>query len=180
MGPARVTGLGTSHILPTPLGQKPMVGTGDKFCSVLKRDLVRRLYRAPMRNDSRLYVAPVPADAPGAVDLIAGSNLRKRARAAIAHENRGAAPGAITTTMLASSIRIDRLREIEVRRIVARDDRLRALDRDGCLRPGRRLLRRLEPAVVRALALFLLETPFRIGGRATTLVHFAARSRRGL
>src|SRR5215471_19555124 len=82
--------------------------------------------------------------------------------------------------MLAPAISVYRFSEREVRRIVARDDALRLLGRDDCLRPARFLLRIDLPTVVEGLALARLEAALRIGGRAASLVRSAVVAGDGL
>src|SRR5258706_6962892 len=73
---------------------------------------------------------------------------------------------AVDAAVLASPVGIDRLREADVRRVVARDDRARALDRD--LRLERhafsfRVLFLRRPAVVEGLARLGFETALQEG-----------------
>src|SRR5213593_3540172 len=69
--------------------------------------------------------------------------------------------------MLATQIRIDGLRERNVRRVVAGDDGLRVARRDFGARRRRSVLLRLghDPAIIDLLAPELLESPLRIDGR---------------
>src|SRR5688572_18321653 len=72
--------------------------------------------------------------------------------------------------MLASLIRINGLRETDVRRVVVADDALRTFDSD--LRPERRwlgLVRRRVPAVVERFALEVLEPAFGIDAGTAAL-----------
>src|SRR3954469_15465134 len=85
------------------------------------------------------------------------------------------------TTMRTSSIRIDRLREPDIRRVMPRDHALRVLDRDHRL--GLALLpfgRILEPAVIDRLAIVDLEAALGIDRRAAALGDFAMVAGGGL
>src|SRR5688572_17746131 len=76
--------------------------------------------------------------------------------------------------MSASPVRIDRLGESDIGRVVTRDHALRALDRDHRFRPRVLVARVLKPLVVEALARPLLEPAFDIDRRAAALYGFAA------
>src|SRR5205823_161187 len=76
--------------------------------------------------------------------------------------------------MRASSIRIDRLRESDVGRVVARDHALRVLDGDDGLRARVLVARILEPAIVGGIALPHLEAAFDVDRGAAALDRFAA------
>ena len=75
---------------------------------------------------------------------------------------------AVDAAVLAAAVRIDRLLEMDVRRIVAADDRARALLGHDGIRPRRRLVLAI-PAVVLARARDRLEAAFAIRRRAAAL-----------
>ena len=81
--------------------------------------------------------------------------------------------------MAATSIRIDRLRESDIRRVVPRDHALRVLDVNRRLEAKRLLGRILEPAVIRGFAIPFLEAALDVDGRAAALDDFAVRARGG-
>src|SRR5512145_107007 len=154
--------------LPATLGQESMVRACDKFGTVRQAHPVGGLARAPVREDRGLDVVPVVAAFLGAVDLVSGSNLRERLDAAVSHEDRRFPIEAVDTAMLASAIRVDRLVERDVGRVVARDDRLRGFARDlGADRRQRFLV--APPTVVDRLALERLVAALEVGWRAASL-----------
>src|SRR6185436_20647663 len=104
-----------------------------------------------MSKDRCLLVPPVPTESTCSVDFIANADICQRLRRAIPHQYRSFAVRTVHARMLASPIRIDRLAESDVGRVVAADDRARRLGGDR----GFELVRRLflfVPAV--ALELF--------------------------
>src|SRR5690606_14323426 len=76
----------------------------------------------------------------------AHTDIRKTPSASIRHEDRRFAIQAVDATVSTSTIRIDRLAEPDVRRLVAADDRPRRLGTNYCADFPRPLL--LVPAVV--------------------------------
>src|SRR5258706_8086396 len=83
--------------------------------------------------------------------------------------------GTVAATMGTSAIWIDRLRESDVGRVVARNHALRVLDTDDGLQAQRLVARILEPSVVGAIAIPDLEAALDVRGRATALHDFAMR-----
>src|SRR5471032_2841080 len=76
--------------------------------------------------------------------------------------------------MRTSSIRIDRLRESNIGRVVPRDHALRVLDGDHRLHARELVARILEPPIVVALAIPDFEAPFDVDRGAATFYSVAA------
>src|SRR5216683_1510773 len=136
MRPARAAPLGSGNELPSALGEEAMVRSGHKLRAVFQRDPVRRLDYAPMSEDSRLHITPVPAFARRSIEHVTSAHIGNRSHAAVSHEKRGIAVHAVHAPMLAAPVGIDRLRKAYVGRVVARDDRARALLGDAGLQLG--------------------------------------------
>src|SRR3954471_16632268 len=66
---------GADHVLPAPVGEKPMIAAGDQLGPVFEHDSIRLFAGRPMRLDSRLHIAPIATTANGAVDLIANLQI---------------------------------------------------------------------------------------------------------
>src|SRR6267143_2773374 len=156
MRPARVALFRAGHELPAVLGKKSVIRSGNELRAVFERYSVRWLDHAPVSEHARLHVAPIPAFACGAVDQVAWMDVRNPPHAAVRHQDRRIAVDTVDASMLTSPIRVDRLRKADVGRIVARDDRARALLGDAGLELGG-ILFLGRPAVVERLARERLE-----------------------
>ncbi len=157
--------LAVRNELPAAFRQKAMIAAGNQLGSVREPDPIRRLDGAPVRQHSGANVAAIVPALLRAVDLLAGNKVGQRLGAAIHHENLRVPGQAIDATMLAAAIRIDRLIERNVRRVVARDDRARRFrlhDRGE----RRQFFVETAPAVVDGFAARRLEAPGRIRHRA--------------
>ena len=160
--------------LPAAFSQKAVVAAGVQLSAVCEANSVDRLDGAPVSQHSSSHVATIVTTLLGAVNLITDSKARQRLVTAIRHENSGVASQAVDAAMLAAAIRIDRLVEGNVRRVVARDDRARRL-RLHDRRERRQLLIEIAPAVVDFFGARRLEAPGGIRHRAAP----AARARSG-
>ena len=119
--------LRTGHELPTELAEKTMIAAGHKRRAVLQSCSKRRLDDAPVREDAGFHVAPIRSDAARAVDLIAHAQLGDRARTSVTYENGRIRVAAITASMSASPVGIDRALERNIWRIIGRDHFARAI-----------------------------------------------------
>src|SRR3954471_4306713 len=151
--------------LPTALAEKTMIGPGDELSAIGEADAEGVLDDAPVRENALLYVAAVRALAAGAVYRVADLEVADSARAAVGPQHPRVAMKAVDAPVLASPVRIDRAVEADVGRVVVRDDRARALDRDLRLE-GALILFFRRPAVVEAFARDGLEAPLHEGARA--------------
>src|SRR4029077_13479662 len=164
MRPACSALLRAGHVLPTPLREKAVIPAGHERGAILQRYSECGLDGAPVREHPGFYESPIVTDAPGAVDLVPDLQLVQRPRAAISHEDSCVSSYTVTTTMTASSIRIDRLLEGNIGRIVVADDRARTL---GLERRGDAVGFVFEvPAIVDRLELLQIEAPGRIRERS--------------
>src|ERR1700694_2927883 len=152
---------GPGYEFPAALGEETVIAARHECRPVFQCYPEGGLDRAPMREHARLRVTPVPANAPRAVDFIADPQFRDAARPSNTHEDQRVTRATVITSMLASSIRIDRALEGNVGRIVVADDRARTLglerrgDAVGCL---------LEvPAIIHRLELLEIEAAGRVG-----------------
>src|SRR4029077_1013659 len=133
MRPACSAAFGAGYEFPAALGEETVIATRYECRTVLQCCPEGRLDGAPAREHSGFHVAPIPADAPGAVDLVPDLQLVQRPRASISHEDSCVSSCAVRARMSASSIRIDRLLERDVGRVVVADDGARSvgLERRG-------------------------------------------------
>src|SRR5580692_11224041 len=113
----------TGDELPAALGKEAMVGAGDEAGAVLENYAVARLDHTPMCQHLRPDVAAIVALAHGSVDRIPRPNLHQWTRGPIPHENRRLASQAVNAAVLTSPVRVDRLLERNIRRVVVGNDR---------------------------------------------------------
>src|SRR4051812_17730233 len=104
-----------------------MVSAGNELSTIFEANAVCGLDDAPVRQDPRFHVATIPTSSRRAVDFIPDTYILQLSRASVGHQNRRFTPSAVDATMLAALIRVERLRETDVRRLIARDDALIAL-----------------------------------------------------
>ena len=90
------------------------VTAGDQLRPIGKPDQHRGLARPPMRKHARADVTAHTAKLSGPVDFIANPQFGDRLLAAIAHQHPRFAIDAVRASVLASAIRVDRLREGDV------------------------------------------------------------------
>src|SRR3984893_561433 len=133
MRPPSPAVLSAGHELPAALREKTVIPAGHERGAILQRYSECGLDGAPVREHPGFYESPIVTDAPGAVDLVPDLQLVQRPRASISHEDSCVSSYTVTTSMLASSIRIDRALEGNIGRIVVADGcaRTGGLDRGG-------------------------------------------------
>ncbi len=150
---------------PAALGQESVVRSCHERRAVLERDVIGRLDHAPVCEHFGLRVAPEPALARRAVDLVPLADVGNGPGGAVCHEDFRVSSHAVHAPVLAPAIGVDGLVKGDVGGIVARDDRAGALDRHG----GRERRERIvlaRPAVVERLARLGLEAPLDLRKRA--------------
>ena len=163
------TALRPGDEFPAALGQETVVRTGNQLGTVLKADPPGRLDHTPVSENPCPHVAPVPARPHGTVDRVSDPNIRDRPRRAVRHQDRRAAMQAVHAPVLASPVRVDRLFERNVWRVVAGDDRARSL-RTHLGRDRRRHFVAI-PTIVHRLNSRLQEPRLRISGCPSPFVH---------
>src|SRR5439155_6191598 len=105
MRPAVFALLSPGHKLPPAFGQETMIGSGHKRRAVFERDSVRRFDHAPVREDARLHIAPVPSLTRSSIQHITRTHIRNPSRTAVSHEKRRVAMDAINAAMFAAPVR---------------------------------------------------------------------------
>src|SRR5688500_10820598 len=111
------------HVLPSPFSQKSMVSTRYQGCAIFKGGAERGLDDAPMGEHTSLHIAAVPADAFRPKDRVADLELFESLGRTVGQENWRISLCAVDASVFASAIWIDRLRETDVGRLIAADDR---------------------------------------------------------
>src|ERR1700687_5801409 len=167
--PARCAALRPRHEFPATLGQKAVIRAGHQRSAVLERDSVRRLDDAPVREHLCLYVPSVAALADRTVDRVAAPNLRERPHCAVRQQDGCVPRQAVDAAVLAAAIRIDRLLERNVRRVVARDDRARRFWTDLRRDRVRQLI--AIPTIVHGLDVTAEEPRLRVPESASPLIN---------
>src|SRR4030081_1027182 len=111
MGAAERAPLSAGDMLPAAIGQESVVAAADKLGAVLQRDAVRALHRGPVIDEIGCDVAAVVPLAHRSVDAIAPAELCDQLGSTVGHQDRRVAGHAVTTSMAASPVRIDRVAE---------------------------------------------------------------------
>jgi hypothetical protein len=117
MGSSTRAMLRSRDMLPPSVGEESMVSARDELGPILQKDKIRRLDGGPMRLDAGLDVPAVVPAPDGSVDLVAGTNVGQRLRAAISHQDGRVTTHAVGTSMTAAPIRVDRETEGHTRRL---------------------------------------------------------------
>jgi hypothetical protein len=99
--------LRTHHVLPPPVGEKPMLLTRDQLGAIVERHLPCRLDARPLVEHLRLHESPVFADPPRPVDGVTDLDVRDPLRAAVCHQNQCLGADTVGTSMTASPVRVD-------------------------------------------------------------------------
>src|SRR5688572_7599278 len=105
---------GTCDMLPTTIGEEPMVAASNEFRPVLESYSAGRLYRRPVSPDVSDHVPVILAIPDRPVDFVSGADICDGLCAAVGHEDRRVSAYAIGTGVAASPIRIDRVAEWNV------------------------------------------------------------------
>src|SRR3954470_1886616 len=108
-----------------------MICARDETTSVGKIDSIGHLDGCPDIPDMSPYILPILSIERRAVDLVANLHVLELARSSIAQQNPGLAPEAVRAGGLAASVGIRAPVEVEVGRIVVREDRSRLIFEQG-------------------------------------------------
>ncbi len=98
-------------VLPSALGQEPVVAAGDELGPVFERDPVGGLDRGPVSQDLGAHVPAIASVPDRPVDSVSDSEVSDRPGCPVSHEDRRVTVYAVHTLMLASPVGVDGVAE---------------------------------------------------------------------
>jgi hypothetical protein len=79
--------LGANDVLPSALGQEPVIPARDQLGSIFQDDAVRGLHRRPVVDHVRSHVPAIGSFAERSVDRVSGTHIREGSGPTIRHQD---------------------------------------------------------------------------------------------